>query len=68
MSSRWPRAVVPFELNNRNSRLKEDAVRLAMEKIERKTCVRFVFSRCFKFLMIYISDLFQEKRRSIRNI
>jgi len=42
MSSRWPRAVVPFELNNRNSRLKEDAVRLAMEKIERKTCVRFV--------------------------
>jgi len=42
MSSRWPRAVVPFELNNKNGRLKEEAVLVAMKKIEKDTCIRFV--------------------------
>ena len=42
MSSRWPRAVVPFELNNKNGRLKEEAVVVAMKKIEKDTCIRFV--------------------------
>jgi len=42
MANRWPRAVVPFELNTKNGRLKKDAVTVAMEKIERHTCIRFV--------------------------
>ena len=41
MSSRWPRAVVPFELNRKNGRLKDDAVKVAMKKIERDTCIRY---------------------------
>lgn len=42
MSSRWPRAIVPFELNTKNGRLKDDAVKVAIKKIERDTCIRFI--------------------------
>ena len=42
MSSRWPRAVVPYELNTKNGRLKVEAVVVAMKKIEKDTCIRFV--------------------------
>ena len=41
MSSRWPRAIVPFELNTKNGRLKDDAVKVAIKKIERDTCIRY---------------------------
>ena len=41
MSSRWPRAVVPFKLNTKNGQLKDYAVKVAIDKIERHTCIRW---------------------------
>ena len=66
MSSRWPRAVIPFELNTKNGRLKKDAVIVAMKKIERDTCIRWCYEGNQEKLVIF-TGLFLEKS-AIENI